>query len=437
MNESIFATRTLLPIVLFPKLSCPLYRKFFSLAVLIYVSVLASGSSHAADSDKVRPYFALRLGGGHFSNPDSVPGIELENPSQWPFQHFAFGANLNRYWGMELDVDYIETDVNALGLNGSASESNIGEYAIWHVLGQVRLRYPLLDDRLVPYLVAGAGLGIGEFNDREREFDFPFGAALETSLIGAVGMGLEYFVARNLALGVELKHIVGFENDVVVSGENKDLDLENTLLSAGIRLFFDGLGGATEQVPRAADSDRWRAYVVLRTGGAFFTHTGSPAALEILDNTVLDWSGAVGVNLSKHWGIELTGEQYETNLGAAGFGEVAEYSLWNVLIQLRWRYPLLDDRFVPYAIAGAGMGWTNVNNPGHPETTFPIDKITSNGPVGSFGAGVDYFLAENVALNLEARYTVPFASDAILGERTVTIENNAVLLEFGLRIYFP
>jgi hypothetical protein len=32
---------------------------------------------------------------------------------------------------------------------------------------QLRLRYPFLDDRLVPYLVAGAGIAFTDFNDRK------------------------------------------------------------------------------------------------------------------------------------------------------------------------------------------------------------------------------------------------------------------------------
>ena len=61
--------------------------------------------------ESLRPYFQVRVNGAHYTNPDAVPDIKLENPSQYPFPHFAFGVDIGRYWSAEIAVDYVETNV--------------------------------------------------------------------------------------------------------------------------------------------------------------------------------------------------------------------------------------------------------------------------------------------------------------------------------------
>jgi hypothetical protein len=36
---------------------------------------------------------------------------------------------------------------------------SLGEYAVWDVIPHLRLRYPVADGRVVPYALAGVGLG--------------------------------------------------------------------------------------------------------------------------------------------------------------------------------------------------------------------------------------------------------------------------------------
>ncbi|MGH8509024.1 MAG: outer membrane beta-barrel protein [Gammaproteobacteria bacterium] len=404
---------------------------------LVAALLCLAAAVRADPFESLRPYFQFGVDGAHYTNPDAVREIELENPSQYPFPHFAFGVDIGRYWGAELAVDYVETNVNARDLTAPGSSDRIGEYATWNVLAQGRWRYPLLNDRLVPYVVAGLGIGIGEFNDRSRAFhDFPFSGA-DTSFIGALGGGIEYFIASNLALGIELKHVFGFETDVSLNGQGTSLDLEQTLISAGGRLFFDKAGPGDPGGP-AADSDRRRGYVVIRTGGTYFTDADAVPELEIGKSVVLlDFGAVIGMNLSRQWGMELAAELYETTLEAPGFGRVTEYSLWNVQGLVRWRYPLRNDRVVPYLVAGAGWGWTNVNGPNYPRSVFPIDTTNDNGFVASFGAGVDYFIAQNASVGLEARYIEPFDARARIGDQSFELDNSALVFAVGLRLYFP
>src|SRR5687768_16540979 len=125
---------------------------------LVLVALSAS-MAWAQDSDRPRYYLSLR---GHGSNP--FTGV-----------HDLFGAsvgvNLNRYWGVELSGEGFE---RRLRLNSSA----LGEYSVAPIVPQVRFRYPVLDGRMTPYLIAGVGAALTEFNDRKEpgfgtSVDFP------------------------------------------------------------------------------------------------------------------------------------------------------------------------------------------------------------------------------------------------------------------------
>lgn len=392
-----------------------------------------------AETDNHAAYFAIRIGGGWYTDDNSVDDIRLENPSQFPFPHFAFGKNISDHWGIELNVDYIETNLEALGLTGPGSSPRIGEYATWNVMAQARYRYPMNDGRFVPYMVGGIGIGIGEFNDRNRNFEsFPFDGPLETSFIGAIGAGAEYYIAPNLALDIEAKYVGGFETDVRVNGVEQGLSVEQIVLSGGLRLFFTDTHPAWSE-PLSAPKDRTarRPYIVIRTGGAVNLNPDKVSSMRIDDDIVLlDWSAAVGYNLNRNWGIEFTAEMYENTLTSPGFGSVAEYSIWNVLGMVRWRYPMMADRLVPYLIGGGGIAYSNVNDPRKSYAQFPINVNTDSGAVGSFGGGADYFIAENVALNLELRYVSSFHTKVEVAGERFKMDDSVLLIEAGLRVYF-
>jgi opacity protein-like surface antigen len=189
----------------------------------------------------------------------------------------------------------------------------------------------------------------------------------------------------------------------------------------------------------AADNDIYDWYLTLRTGGAFWgdTSTSSPA-VKLTTPSLIDWGATVGVNIGEHWGVEIAGEQYETTISTTqlGLGEVAEYAYWNVLALGRYRFPLMESRLVPYAIGGVGWAWTNVNDPRIPGTVLTVPTRTDSGFVGTFGGGVDYFIARNISLNGELRYVWPFETTAQIGNAQTTFNNEALQLQVGLRLYF-
>lgn len=200
------------------------------LSVLIMGITLRGRVALAEDTDQVRAYLALRVGWLYFADSDSVPEAELENPAAEALGAAAVGVNLNKHWGIEIAGEGTESRME--GLDGS----EVGEFALWTVLGQLRYRYPVMSDRLTPYGVLGGGVGFGEVNDKQRHS--PVGFGRDTSVIGSAGIGLEYFVANNIAVGIESKYLYLFGTTIKVNGEPRGLNVDSLVTSLGLRLFF-------------------------------------------------------------------------------------------------------------------------------------------------------------------------------------------------------
>ena len=120
-----------------------------------------------------RGYFALRYGPAPFSTILSPSMAFLlkkslgRNSSADPSVSIG-GVTSGPNW----PVDGWETTVSQDGLG------DIREYAVSSVLIQGRLRYPLMDDRLTPYIVGGVGGALTQTNDRTALGDSPPSAAI-------------------------------------------------------------------------------------------------------------------------------------------------------------------------------------------------------------------------------------------------------------------
>jgi opacity protein-like surface antigen len=386
----------------------------------LLIVALSASTGWAQDSDRTRYYLNLR---GHGSNPFSEA-------------HDLFGAsvgvNLNRYWGVELSAEGFE---RRLRLNGSA----LGEYAVVPLVPQVRLRYPFLDDRLTPYVLGGVGVALTEFNDRKNP---GFGVSVDTpasTVVGAIGAGLEYFVADNVAAGVEVKYLIAGDQTVRINGVRRSEDLSSVYSSVGLRLFFP------EQKPAAPVPARGgipaRAYLGLQLGSAILTDTASmpgveldpePAAIGPANYYI---GGVVGLDVGRYLGLELMAGGYEVRVHAPDRGSVGEEALYAIVPQLRARYPVRDGRLVPYAVGGIGAGYAEFNDRKPPGVGFAIDS-TSWGFAATAGAGVEYLVASNIAAGIEARYLTSRGHTVKIGDgRTQDANFDAVLLTVGLRIY--
>lgn len=395
----------------------PRRRIAFWYALLIVA--LSAVPSWAQDSDQSRYYLHLR---GHGSSPFTDIHDLLGA---------SVGVNFNRYWGVELSAEGFE---RRLRVNGSA----LGEYLVVPLVPQVRLRYPVFDGRLTPYVLGGVGAALTEFNDRKRpgagvSVDIP-----GSTVVGVIGGGVEYFLADNVAAGVEIKYLIA-DQTVRINGVSRSEDLDSLYSAFGLRLFFP----EHKPAPRvdAPDGIPARFYIGAQLGVALLTDADSMPGVELhpepaaLGSANYFIGGVIGVDLGRHFGVELMGGGYEVRVHVPGRGSVGEEAIYAIIPQLRVRYPVLDDRLIPYAIAGVGAGYTEFNDRKPRGLDFAIDA-TSWGVAATVGAGIEYLIASNIGAAVEARYLTSRGHTIKIADgRTESAHVDAVLLTVGLRVY--
>lgn len=395
-------------------------RVFLPLCHALVIVALTATIAWAQDTDRPRYYLSLR---GHGSNPFTEV-------------HDLFGAsvgvNLNRYWGVELAGEGFE---RRLRVNGLA----VGEYAVVPLVPQVRLRYPFLDGRLTPYVIGGVGVALTEFNDRKRP---GFGVSVDmpaSTVVGTIGAGLEYFVTDNVAAGVEIKYLIAGDQTVRINGVPRSEDLDSLYAAVGLRLFFPE-HKPTRRVD-ARDGLPARVYLGLQLGAAITTDADSMPGVELHPEPAAVGpanyfiGGVIGLDLGRHLGLELTAGGYEVRVHSADRGSVGEEAVYAIIPQVRARYPVLDGRLVPYAVGGVGAGYAEFNDRKPAGAGFAIDG-TSWGVAATLGAGIEYFVASNIAAGIEARYLTSRGHTVKISDgRTESANFDAVLLTVGLRIY--
>ncbi len=191
------------------------------------------------EGSRRRLYLSLRLGGAIVTDPHVSSELEVrpEPPAIGPLNQYfggALGLEFGRYLGVELTFEGYETNLELKGVG------SVTEYAVYAAVPQVRLRYPLLDGRLVPYLLAGVGGAIGELNDPK-----PKGATVKPQgssglgLAVAVGGGLEYLVTRNVAVGLEAKYLYTRGLTLkLAGGTTHEANLRPVFISLGLRVYL-------------------------------------------------------------------------------------------------------------------------------------------------------------------------------------------------------
>jgi opacity protein-like surface antigen len=344
------------------------------------------------------------------------------------------GANINRFLGAELSGDFFERRID-VGDFGS-----VGELGITAIVPQIRLRYPLLDGRLVPYFLAGAGIAITEFNDRKSG---TFGRSVDADgviPVGAVGGGIEYFLSDSVAVGVEVKYLMGPDNDVKIDGVTYSDSINSLIASFAVRLFYPERPGGVGVEPRA-DAPR-RLYLGLRLGGAIVTDPHVSSELEVRPEPpaigpLNQYFGAsIGLDIGRYWGVELAFEGFESTIELKGKGNVTEYAVYGVVPQVRFRYPVLDARLVPYALAGVGVAASEVNDRKPQGVRVEIRGSDGIGLAATVGVGLEFLVTRHVAIGAEAKYL--FTSGMTLklaGGEKHDADLNPVFLSLGLRIY--
>lgn len=388
----------------------------------IAIGLIPGSPARCEDSDSLRYHLDLRM---QDTNP--LTGVH----DAWGI---GLGANLNRYVGIEVAVDSYELFVEPSGF------SKIGEYSVWSIVPQVRLRYPLLRDRLVPYLLVGGGIGFTQFNDRvSTASDLQIDTESSTP-VASIGAGIEYFLADNIALGAEVKQLFAGDQTFEIDGTPHGITPNALLAMLTWRLFYPELRPAAlaesrEKVPT-------RFYFGVRAGGAlpvndevFSGIEGNPEPPAYFDTLDQLFGFAVGTNFGRNFGAEISFETYELVLHRPGLGDISELAIYTVLPQLRMRHPLLGGRVVPYALAGVGIGITERND-GRPAGMDLVVDGNDLGIAASLGGGIEYFVTSNIAFNLEARYLfLRCQTLQIDGGPELQSNLDSALFSFGLRIY--
>jgi opacity protein-like surface antigen len=393
-------------------------------AVLALVATSAL-TCRAEDGADLRYYLHLR---GQDTNP-------------WTRVHdhwgLSLGANLGRFWGLELSADTFEREVQKGG-------HTLGEYGVVALVPQLRLRYPFFGDRLVPYVVGGAGVAFTEFNDRKPRKPPSARVAIEgadTSLmVGTLGAGIEYYFADNLAVGAEIKYLFAGDPTFRIDGARHSQQVGSLFTTLGLRLLVPERRPPPPLAEGAAAPVR--LYFGIRAGGAIATGTHAFSDVEIRPeppayfSTANQFFGvALGLDLGRHLGVELAADGYEIVLATRERGSLTEVALVHVIPQLRVRYPLLDGSLVPYAIGGIGMGNVELNDRKPAGTGVDIESSTF-GIAAAVGAGVEYFVASNIAVGLETRYLTSRGHTLRIADgREASGHYDAVTVALTLRVF--
>jgi opacity protein-like surface antigen len=288
----------------------------------------------------------------------------------------AAGYNLTDRLGVELQAHGTEPTLVSPTLGTVKELSNIT------VVPALRARWHVLGERLVPWASVGVGWSYSDVNDQGNdrvkvEMD-------EQGVVTGVGAGVEYFVADDVALGLGARAWIYPEADAtlvvrddanrIVRREDETIDLTAVAVLAQIRLFPGQSARGPDGQPRRRrllvadrgpfDTGARRVYLYALGGHhvVLDDRVGGGVRLEAPGNFNATLGGGVGVNLDRWWGVELQLAQSEPNVRSGAEGKFAEVGILTVLPGVRYRRPIWGDRFVPFAIAGLGAAFTDVND---------------------------------------------------------------------------
>ncbi len=308
------------------------------------------------------------------------------------------GLNFNRYLGAELAFDYY--------LKDWGSPDPVGEASSFHLVPELRLRYPLLKDRLVPYLIAGVGPSWIQSKDAKSSA-FNKNLDLEGYTFSvAVGAGLEYFIADNVTFVVEGKYLWVNPINGTVDGQQQSADLSATLFTFGLRVYFD------ENRPQPFLSEKKeagsRVYFGVRAGADFLADDSWVPGVKLRPEQaawgkVASQTGGLlaGLDLGRNFGVEIAGDHVNHRIDVQGLGTLAEYGQGWVLANLRLRFPVR--RWVPYVYAGAGVVYGEFKDFLSASEGLDLEGGGFS-PAVNVGGGLEYFITSNFSLNADARW---------------------------------
>ncbi len=341
---------------------------------------------------EVVPYVHMRS--GEF---DTVWGVQ----DMWGF---GIGADLTRHVGLELAFDTYEKDFDPFG-------TKLGEQSLLSLVPQVRLRLPLANDRVVPYVVVGAGIGWYDFNDPTRD---GYGKNVDdqgNELVVTAGVGIDLFINKHVAFNLEGKYIWLDDLNISVDGTPGTFELADFVGTFGFRAYLEDAEALA--LFDAIDEPPIRLYFGAAFGGGVITDGNWIPGVELVPEMAsLGSIGqsvelALGANFGRHLSVEIPADYYESvielnNLAGVN-GGVGEYSTYAVIPNLRFRWPIKDGRIVPYLMAGFGATYGEVNDRFDNGNNVPVDS-KGFAPAFAAGGGIEYFFNREVSLFGQVKY---------------------------------
>jgi opacity protein-like surface antigen len=330
---------------------------------------------------------------------------------------FSFGADLSRHVGVELALDAYEKNFEPFGFKQ-------GEQSLISLVPQVRLRLPLAQDRIVPYVVAGAGIGWYDFNDpTEAGYGWSFDAQ-GTKFVISAGLGIDLFLNEHVAFNLEGKYI--WLDDIDVRGtppgggptQTGTLNMSDFVGTFGLRAYVDNTQGLP--LLDAVEKPPVRIYFIAGFGGGWNVDANwVPGVKLIQESASLGSVGqsielGFGANFGRHWSFEIPVDYHESAIyfdNVQGItGNVGEFATYSAIPVLRFRYPSRNGNWVPFLMAGAGGMYYELNDKSDVISGF---NVGSKGIAFAFsaGAGVEYHFNPDVSIFGQAKYIQSFGNE--------------------------
>lgn len=150
----------------------------------------------------------------------------------------------------------------------------------------------------------------------------------------------------------------------------------------------------------------------------FYVGAGGGYAVEDFQNADLDNSWGVYAKVGYHF-HKLLAIQFDYNylfefeeedsleLGGSRFDGKVEVEIMTFMLSLKGYFPV--DYFIkPYVIAGLGAMYANADIKVSGAGASADDSEDKTDYCGKIGAGLDFFLSDNISLNFESNYTSGF-----------------------------
>lgn len=177
----------------------------------------------------------------YYEDGYDMSGFEVDTD---PDAAAMYGVNLtyflHRYFSLELSVDYVKTDVELsfLGLSRDG-----GELEQVPVLLTARTHFST-NPKVNPYVSAGVGYYFNSFDSERVMAEWIYGAGADIDVDDSIGYhaggGIEFFVADDFAISLDLKYIWNnVDLDVNIAGVDDDnFDVNVFVAGVGFKYYF-------------------------------------------------------------------------------------------------------------------------------------------------------------------------------------------------------